>query len=68
MALKKKALENIVGKGEMLVTGLFSLSKKDFFPIEDKIIIIEKFIVCKCFQFGRIQICVVWHRVNFRLL
>ena len=45
--LRKKAFENIVGKGEMLVT------RKVFDPTQREFLFLSYiyFVVCKCFQF-----------------
>ena len=46
--------ENIVEKEKMLVTSIFSFSRKVFYPSQKKIQFLRYiyFVICKCFQFG----------------
>ena len=54
MTLKKKALENIVGKGKMVVNCIFSFAHNVFYLSQDKFKFLSHiyFVVCICFQFG----------------
>ena len=49
-----KAFENVVGKGEMLVTSIFSFSHNIFFSSQHKFQFFSQdyVVVCKCFEFG----------------
>ena len=57
MTLRKKAFENIVGKGENVGNQL----KFQFLGY-------IYFVVCKYFQFGRVLKFVVWYRVNIKAI
>ena len=50
--LKKKAFENIVGKGENAGDQHFLLFPQCFLPVPKQILSLIYFVVCKCFQFG----------------
>ena len=54
MTSKNKSFENIVGKGEMLVTSIFSFSHNAFFPFQNKFQFFSQieFVIRKWFQFG----------------
>ena len=54
--LTLKSFENIVGKGKMLVTSIFSFSNNGFYPSQNKYQFFSHlyFVVCKCSQFGPI--------------
>ena len=57
MTLRKKAFENIVGKGENVGNQL----KFQFLGY-------IYCVVCKYFQFGRVLKFVVWYRVNIKAI
>ena len=50
----------------MLVTSIFSFSHNVFYPPINsfRFFTYIYFIVCKCFEFGRVQNFVVWYRVK----
>ena len=65
--LKKKPIENIVGKKEkMLVTSIFSFCHNVFYQSQRELLFLSSiyFVVCKCFQFGPVKKFVIWNRVN----
>ena len=51
---EKKSFENIMRKGKMLLTSIFSFSRNVFHPSEYtfQFLAIIYFVVCKSFQFG----------------
>ena len=61
MTLKKKAFEDIVGKGEMLVASVFSFSHYVFYSSHYKLPFLSQiyFAVCNCFQFDVVKNFVV---------
>ena len=60
ITLRKKSFENMVGNGKMLVTSIFSISHNVFHPIKyGKHFCNISFVVCKCFQFSRVQKIVI---------
>ena len=60
--MKKKPIENIVGKGENAGGQYFLLSHNVFYPSEINFHIFSHicFVVCQCFQFGPIEKFVMW--------
>ena len=55
-------LKTLREKAKMLVTSIFSFSNNVFYPIKDRNDHLGFIcsVVCKCFQFGNVQIFVVW--------
>ena len=56
MTLYKKPFENIVWKGEMPVTSIFSFSYNVFYALKSKMqFFCHIYFVCKCFEFGPLK-------------
>ena len=51
-ALKKKAFENVVGKGETADNQHFLIFPQFFLPYVRETIRNRYFVICKCFEFG----------------